>query len=167
MKVFLFGQIGAGKSYLGKLLARDFGFTFHEGDDDITPAMRQAIDAREPFSAEMRIEFTDILSARIEKLNRAHSRLCVAQALFKNVERHRLRARFPELVFVWVKASPAVIASRLRDRRGHIADLAYAEFANPYFEAPDFPCVSIDNEGDEQAFWHQLTGLGQPANAPG
>jgi gluconate kinase len=165
MNVLLFGQIGVGKSYLGKRLARDFGFTFYEGDDDITSAMRQAIEARTPFSATMRIEFADILSARIRELSGTHPQFCVAQALFKNIERHHLQAQFPELVLVWVKASPAVIANRLRDRRGHIADLGYAEFANPHFEAPDFPCFSLINDGDEQALRRQLINLAQSANA--
>jgi len=152
----LFGQIGAGKSYIGECLARDFGLTFYEGDRDITPAMRTAIAARVPFTPAMRAEFAGLLAGRIGQLAAGGSPFCLAQALFKNTERHSIRARFPELTFVWVQAAPGVIAERLRQRTGHVADLAYAEFANPYFEPPDFPHRTIENDGDAATLGRQL-----------
>lgn len=152
----LFGQIGAGKSYLGEYLAREFGFTFYEGDRDITPAMRHAIAARVPFTPAMRTEFAGILAGRIGQLAHGPAPFCIAQALFKNTERRWIRARFPELTFVWVQAAPGVIAERLRQRTGHVADLTYAEFANPYFEPPDFPHRVIENDGDAASLRRQL-----------
>ena len=157
--LFLFGQIGAGKSHCGRLLARDFGLTFYEGDHDITPAMRTAIAARTPFTPEMRLEFADLLAHRIATLATDTPSFCVAQALFKNIERHRVRGRFPNLTFVWVRADARVIADRLRHRIGHVAELAYAEFANPYFEPPDFPHRVIDNDGDEASLRRHLTAV--------
>lgn len=149
MKLFLFGQIGAGKSHCGRLLAREFGIAFHEGDDDLTPAMRAAIATRAAFPPEMRRTFADFLVARLAGLAVTHARFCVAQGLFKNSERQRLRAALPDLVFVWVRAKPETIAARLRTRTGHVADAAYAAWANPHFEAPDFPHLTVDNDGDE------------------
>lgn len=161
--LFLFGQIGAGKSHCGRLIARDFGLTFYEGDREITPAMRSAIAARNPFTPAMRVEFADRLAHRIATLAAAAPRFCIAQALFKNSERHRVRARCPDLTFVWVRADARVIAERLRHRTGHVADLAYAEFANPHFEPPDFPHRVIENDGEEASLRRQLTAVLHPA----
>ena len=157
--LFLFGQIGVGKSYLGQRLAEDFGLTFYEGDHDITPAMRTAIAASTPFTPAMRLEFADLLADRIATLAAATPNFCIAQALFKNNERHHVRARFPDLTFVWVRADPHVIAERLRRRTDHVADLAYAEFANPHFEPPDFPHRVIENEGNETSLRRQLSDI--------
>ena len=166
LKLLLFGQIGAGKSYLGQRLARDFGLTFYEGDHDITPAMRTAIATRAPFTPAMRLEFADLIAHRIATLAAGPPSFCIAQALFKNIERHHIRSHFPNLTFVWVRASSEVIADRLRHRPGHVADLAYAEFANPYFEPPDFPHCVIENDGDDASLRRQLTALISTISAP-
>ena len=160
--LFLFGQIGVGKSYLGQRLAGDYGFTFCEGDHDITPAMRTAIAARTPFTPAMRREFADLLAHRIATLATGTPGFCIAQAFFKNSERHHVRAEFPDLTFVWVRADPHVIAERLRQRTKHVADLAYAEFANPHFAPPDFPHRVIENDGDEQSLRRQIAELLNP-----
>ncbi len=155
--LFLFGQIGAGKSHCGRFLAQNFGLTFYEGDSEITPAMRTAIAGHSPFTPLMRLEFTDLLTQRIATLAGGTQNFCIAQALFKNRERHLLRARFPDLAFVWVQADTRIIAERLSHRSGHVADLAYAEFANPYFETPDFAHHVIENDGDEASLHRQLS----------
>ncbi len=165
LKLFLFGQIGAGKSHCGRLLARDFGFAFHDGDDDLTPAMRGAISSRVAFPPEMRRTFAEILAARLGGLATTHARFCLAQGLFKNSERHHLRATLPDLVFVWVRASPEAIAARLHTRTGHVADAAYAAWANPYFETPDFPHLTVDNHGDEAALRRALVAAVGPPPA--
>jgi gluconate kinase len=148
--VFFFGHIGAGKSFLGRHLELSRGWRFHEGDDDLTDAMRRAVAQRQPFTPEMRTEFVDRLSGRLEQLNRGPSPWCLAQGLFKNSERAILRRRFPELAFVWVRASELTLRRRLGARIDHVADLAYAEFANPFLETPDFPHVEVWNEGDAE-----------------
>lgn len=157
--LFLFGQIGAGKSFCGEILAREFGYTFYEGDDDITPAMRHAIAVRAPFTPEMRREFVDRLATRMLDLVSRSPRVCIAQGLFKNSERHRLRASVPGLAFVWIKADSSTIKLRLGQRVGHVADADYAEFANPYFEAPDFSHHAIVNDPVAAPLIEQLGAL--------
>ncbi len=157
-KVFFFGHIGAGKSFLGRHLELSRGWRFHEGDDDLTDAMRRAIGQRHPFTPEMRLEFVDRLSGRLEQLNQHPSPWCLAQGLFKNSERAVLRTRFPDLTFVWVRASDPTLRRRLGARTDHVANLAYAEFANPFLEAPDFPHLEVWNEGDAE---HAVQQMGQ------
>src|ERR1041384_2177923 len=119
MIFFLFGLLGAGKNFVGKIFAEEFGFNFYDADRDLTPAMTAAIANHRKFSEQMRDEYFEIVISRIAQLKEDHEKLVVAQALFKNRNRAQISTHFPEIRFVWVQADKEVVAHRLRERQGH------------------------------------------------
>ncbi len=133
--LFLFGLAGAGKTYLGRLIAERFGYTAYDLDSDLTPEMREAIAAKLPYTEEMRDEFFDVVIRRIAELKVLHPRLVLMQAAYK--ERHRIKVRqaYPEIQFVWVDAPLEIIQQRLTARRDAISpEYALSIMAN--FEPP-------------------------------
>jgi len=120
MIVIVMGVTGAGKTTIGKLLASELGWQFADADD-FHPAsnvkkIRQGIplnDAdRQPWLERLRAEITHWI---------ADSRnVVLACSALKRDYRQELEVS-PEVRFVYLKGSPALIAERLRSRHGHFA----------------------------------------------
>jgi gluconate kinase len=159
MQLFLFGQIGSGKSYVGEFLRRRFGVYFHDADGDLPQSLREAVHRQLPISDKMRDEFTEAIIWRIKQLHADHNDFCVAQAIFKNKHREKLLRALPKLEFVWVQSPPDLVSTRLRERKGHLATAYYGEIVNPGFEAPTLPHLVIENTGDERLLHRQLSDL--------
>jgi len=146
--LFLFGLAGVGKSYLAKYLSAHHGFYQYEGDDDVTPAMRQAIETGQHFTNEMRAEFVGILANKILELQRTHEKIVVSQGLYKNAHRKYLLDNVPNLQLVWVKASDAVMLERIKARGGVEITEEYAKSIRVNFEEPDMEVLEVVNDGD-------------------
>jgi gluconokinase len=121
MIVIVMGVTGAGKTTIGRLLAEQLGWQFADADD-FHPAVnvekiRHGIaldDAdRAPWLAALR-------KAILEWISAGRSIVLACSAL-KRSYRDQLAAG-PEVRFVYLKGSPALIAERLRSRHGHFAD---------------------------------------------
>ena len=159
MKLFLFGQIGSGKSHVGHLLGERFNLHFHDADDDLPTSIRIAVKNHLPISDTMRDEFTEIIVSRIRSLSTRHENLCVAQALFKNKHREKLLCALPDIRMVWVRSHPDLIARRLERRTDHLATAYYATVVNPKFEVPTIPHESVENTEDGCLLDHRLAEL--------
>jgi gluconokinase len=151
MIFFLFGLLGAGKNFVGKIFAEEFGFSFYDADQDLTPAMKDAIANHRQFSARMRDEYFEVVIRRIAELKEDHQKLVIAQALFKNRNQRQIWSHFPEIKFVWVQADEGLLATRLSKRQDHRADQAYGEMVNKLFEIPNIPHdILVNNKGKEE-----------------
>ena len=159
MKLLLFGQIGSGKSHVGALLSREFGFHYHDADQDLPDEIAKAIRRHEPLTDTMRDLFADRIIARIDLLSTLYPNFVVAQALFKDRQRRRLLAAFPWLRLVWVRSTPELIATRLQERTGHLASAYYASVVNPAFEPPGLPHLALDNLSNPDRLRLDLAGL--------
>lgn len=159
MKLFLFGEVGSGKSYIGELLQRRFGIPFYDADWDLPEALRNAISAHQPITEGMRTEFTAAIVRRIRFLEQASKHFVIAQALFKNRHREHLIQTFPDLTMVWVRSSPSLAAQRLDERVGHIASSYCAELVNPGFEPPTHPHALIENVQNSEQLVSELAQL--------
>lgn len=113
MLIYLFGLPAAGKNYVGRVLAEEFGYTFYDGDLDLTPEMRDAVREERPFTAGMRDRYYAILIDRIAELRAGFPDLAFGQATFKEHHRQLVQSAFPDVVFVLVEASAVVRAERL------------------------------------------------------
>jgi len=164
MKLWIFfGQSGAGKSFVGRICAEEFGFEQYDGDRDLTPEMRDALREQRLFTPEMRAEFTTVLSRSIGQRWSEYARsqapvpgLAVCQGLFKIRDRAQLRRAHPDARMIWVRASEALIATRLQKRTGHVASSAYARMINSGFEPPAVDSDILDNDGDRARIIEQL-----------
>jgi len=158
-----FGQSGAGKSFVGRVCAEEFGFDVYDGDRDLTPDMQQALREHRLFTDEMRVAFTAVLTRGVrerclESTQRQSSvsGLAVCTALFKIRDRNQLQLDLPDARLIWVRASEPIIEARLQARMGHVASSSYARFVNRGFEPPELGSDTLDNDGDRHRVVEQL-----------
>lgn len=144
--VIFFGKTGAGKNCTAELFARKFGFYFYDADQDLTEEMKEAIAAGRIFTDAMRDRYFEVIIEKTRELLGSHSRIALAQGLFKNKQRRSLMRAFPFAEFIWVDAVDNLIEERIVARNSRVT-LEYARRINPLFEVPDFKCEKIINNG--------------------
>lgn len=158
MLIYLFGLPAAGKNYVGEVLADEFGYTFYDGDLDLTPEMRDAVRDGRPFTEAMRDRFYALLIDRISELRPAHPELAFCQATFKEHHREGIAAAHPDVVFVLVEADEAVRVARL-SRGNNPVTVEYARLIAGFFEPPRHPHFVISNNEGRDDVVRQLTAL--------
>jgi gluconate kinase len=158
MLIYLFGLPAAGKNYVGQALAEEFGYTFYDGDRDLTPEMRAAVREERSFTEAMRDRFYTALVERIAALRRERANLAFGQATFKERHRRLIAEAFPDVVFVLVEADEDVRLARLA-RGGNPVTVAYARRITAFFEPPQHPHYVIRNNGDRRDVVRQLARL--------
>lgn len=147
-----FGLPGAGKTYAARVIAHEFGLTFHDGDDDLPQSMVEAIAASRPITDDQRDEFFAALIAHVGRLRAGGKSLIVAQTFIKEKYRRQLRDAFPEALFVLVEAPDDVRERRLAHRAdGTHLEPGYARRMATLFEAPGIPYDTLTNESDGSA----------------
>lgn len=156
--LFLFGLAGAGKTFCGNLLAERLGYYCYDLDVDCTPAMRQAIAERRPFTDGMRDEFFAIVCKRIEELREKHLRIIVMQAAYKKRHRDLVTRQFPGLEMVWIDAPDALICQRLQ-ARGDAVNADYATTIRSNFEAPSAGRRLVNDVADSHQIWERFQAL--------
>ncbi len=148
MSLILFGLSGAGKNFVGRVLHEHYGYHFRDGDDDLPPAMRAAIERQEIVTDRMRLQHASNIVERVQLLGQIYPKVALAAGLFKEKHRQYIADHMPDARFIWVTASPAVINARLSRRHNHLADLTYAAKIHAQFEPPQLPHMVIVNDMD-------------------
>lgn len=152
MIIILFGLPGAGKTYIGKLIHKHFNYSFYDGDHDVTDAIKAAIETKTPFTDAMRDEFFLKLFHSMERLQKQHQNLVVAQTFIK--ERYRLQAlqRFPSARFILVKTKAHIREERLAGRIEMHLEKDYARQMVRNFDAPEIEhqIIHNDKQGEEE-----------------
>ena len=166
MLIIVFGLPGVGKNYVAETLVEHEQFYFYDADDDLTPAMKTAIQQQQIYTTEMRDEYFAQVVANIKQLQHTHSRLIVAQALAKNRHRNFIQAHFPQATFLWIQADPILMENRLRTRDSDIVvSVEYARKIQHIFETPDLPHQIIHNNAGPESIlqqFHQLKRMKAP-----
>lgn len=158
MLIYLFGLPAAGKNYVGRVLAESFGYTFYDGDMDLTPEMRDAVREERPFTDAMRDRFYAALVARIASLRAEHPNLAFCQATFKERHRSLITEAFPDVVFVLVEADEAARMARLAQGNNPVT-VDYARRIAAFFESPQHPHFIITNNDGRPDVERQLAAL--------
>lgn len=156
--IYFFGLPAAGKNYAGRVMAESFGYTFYDGDLDLTPEMRDAVREERPFTEAMRDRFYALLVGRIADLRAKHPRLAFCQATFKEHHRELIWRAFPDVVFVLVEATAEARAGRLA-RGGNPVTVDYAQRIDALFEPPRHPHFVITNNDGREDVVRQLAAL--------
>lgn len=155
MIIFLFGEMGCGKNFVGNFLAKKLGYVFHDGDDDL-PLLNKMFGF---FSKDDVGKFVkNNLIKKIVELTAHGEHVLVAQALYFDEHRKLLQERFGKdnIKFIHVTSSLENQEQRLRTRRCGALWAKYAELNRPYFEAPRLEHVVFKNDNNQVQIAEQL-----------
>lgn len=114
------GVVGSGKTTIGSLLARELGWQFADADDFHSPVNIEKIRRGIPLTDEDREPWLATLRGVIANWIVQRTSAVLACSALKRDYRDRLSVG-PEVRFVYLKGSAALIAERLRARHGHFA----------------------------------------------
>ena len=121
MIVIIFGVSGAGKTTVGKLLARELGWRFIEADDFHSAANIEKMRNGHPLTDEDRWPWLDCLCKQIEQLLSARENAVLACSALKRAYRERLRVS-ETVKFVFLRGDYALVEKQLHSRHGHFMD---------------------------------------------
>jgi gluconate kinase len=142
----LFGPTGAGKTFIGKALEKEFGYFFYDGDADLTDEMRTALNSFRVITDRMRSRFITRLINLTVSLSRQHEKVVIAQTFMKEKYREGLLKRLPQAKFVLVKTNQDLRHIRRRERADYPWDEAYVKKMDAIFEPPQIPHLVFTND---------------------
>jgi gluconokinase len=119
MIIVLMGVSGSGKSTVGRLLARRFGWTFYEGDDFHPEENIEKMSRGIALSDEDRLPWLSRLKDELDACSENGSNAVVACSALRSRYRAILAAGASDLRFVYLKGDPALIRERMSVRRDH------------------------------------------------
>jgi gluconokinase len=143
--VIIFGVSGAGKTTVGKLLAREFGWRFIEADDFHPPGNIEKMRSGNPLTDNDRWPWLERLRQQIEQLLSARENAVLACSALKRTYRDRLRVS-DEVKFVLLRGDYALVEKQLRSRHGHFMnpELLRSQFADLEEPKPDEDVATIE-----------------------
>ncbi|MET0503583.1 MAG: gluconokinase [Candidatus Binatia bacterium] len=118
MIVVLMGVTGSGKSTVGRLLARQLGWNFLEGDDFHSAENLAKLKRGEPLSDADRQPWLETVRRSIDEAVGRNENAVIACSALKDSYRSMLEIP-GQVVFVYLKASLPLIQERLKRRVGH------------------------------------------------
>jgi len=144
--VVVMGVSGSGKTTVGEFLARRLGWLFAEGDRLHPPAnvekMRQGI----PLTDADRAPWLDRIGEELRRwAAEGRSGVLTCSAL-RRAYRDRIRAARPDVRFVYVRGSEALIEGRVAARHHEYmpASLLKSQFEALEEPGPDEPVIAVD-----------------------
>jgi gluconokinase len=121
MIVIVMGVVGSGKTTIGRLLAEQMGWEFADADDFHPSFNVEKIRNGIPLTDADRAPWLESLRTAISEWIASKRNVVLACSALKRSYREKLEAG-PEVRFVYLKGSAALIAERLRSRHGHFAN---------------------------------------------
>ena len=148
MIVIVFGVSGAGKTTVGKLLARELGWRFIEADDFHPAANVEKMRSGHPLTDEDRSPWLDRLREQIKRSVAAGENAVLACSALKRAYRDRLRVG-EEVKFVYLRGDFALVEKQLRSRRRHFMDpdLLQSQFDDLEEPQPDEHVLTVQLGG--------------------
>ena len=164
MVIVLTGPSGSGKSTVGRRLADALGWPLHDGDDYHPPENVARMRAGVPLTDADRAPWLAALAALIAGAAAADRSLVLACSALKRAYRAALvpAGDEGEVRFVYLRASPALLAERLAARRGHFFDPRLLDSQLAALEEPRgdeaAPVLVVDASADPDALVAEIRG---------
>lgn len=168
MIVIVMGVSGSGKSYLAEHLAQVTHWPFAEGDDFHSESNKAKMAARIPLTDEDRAPWLAALHAQLLEWHEHQSPGIMTCSALKVTYRQTLATGIPELRFVWLDPSRAILEQRVAHRPGHYmpAALLDSQLATLEPPTPGEHVLRLDGtEPTAQAIATILTWLNHPSIA--
>ena len=148
MILIIFGVSGAGKTTVGRLVARELGWRFIEGDEFHPQSNIEKMRSGHPLTDEDRWPWLKQLRQQIERLVSAGENAVLACSALKRTYRDRLRAN-DEVKFVFLRGDYALIEKQVRSRHGHFMNpaLLQSQFNDLDEPQPDENVLTIELAG--------------------
>jgi len=145
MFLVIFGLPGAGKSYLGNVLQKTFGFFHYDGDDALPVNMKEALLRGQRITDRQRSIFFNRLLQQVKKITTQYKYIAVSQTFIK--ERYRLlfAKHFPKITFLLVHANKSIREERLARREIFPLKKTYQHTMSLMFEPPRIAHLIINN----------------------
>lgn len=151
MIVFLFGLPGAGKTYLGQLLAEHWTCPYWDGDEALTEEMKASVLEEKPFTKEMTQTLSKRMMDNMTRLSESNSTFIVSQAMLLETDRQLFKQSFPEVRFIYIYCDKNTMLQRITSRANFVTrsfcEKLQAAF-KPY-EADALTYPSINNSDKE------------------
>ena len=130
MVVIIFGVSGAGKTTLGKLLARKLGWAFYEADNFHSSTNIEKMHTGIPLIDKDRWPWLESLRELIKRLDPKEDAVLACSGL-KQAYRRFLLVN-DQVKFVYLRGDYPLIANQLRKRKGHfmIPELLKSQFSD-------------------------------------
>jgi gluconokinase len=139
------GVVGAGKTTVGKLLASQLGWEFADADDFHPQSNVKKIRHGIALTDEDREPWLDRLREAIVRWIAEGKSVILACSALKRSYRAKLCVG-PQVRFVYLKGSAALIADRLRSRHGHFAGESILASQLADLEEPE-KAITVDITG--------------------
>ena len=134
--IIIFGVSGAGKTTIGKLLARDLRWRFIEADDFHPAANIEKMRSGHPLTDNDRWPWLEQLRQQIERSLSARENAVLACSALKRAYRDRLHVS-DEIKFVFLRGDHALVEKQLRSRHGHFMNAALLQSQFHDLEEPE------------------------------
>lgn len=136
--IVVMGVAGAGKTTVGGAIARALGWTFVDGDDVHPPANLEKMRRGEPLDDDDRTPWLEALGKLMAGMERKGENAVFACSALREAYRAKLTESSPRMLWVYLRAEPATIRTRLAARRGHFAaasliDTQFATLEEPHY----------------------------------
>ena len=139
----LMGVSGSGKTTVGRLLARELGWRFFEGDAFHPAANIEKLGRGIPLTEEDRAPWLAALAQLVTDLESHGQSAVIACSALRQSHRDALRRAGASVQFVHLQGDSELIRSRLAKRRGHFAAPSLLESQLDTLEAPS-DAFSVD-----------------------
>ena len=120
MIVIVMGVVGAGKTTIGRMLAEELGWEFADADNFHPATNVEKIREGIALTDADRAPWLELLADAIRGWINSGKNVVLACSALKRKYRQKL-AVGPEVRFIYLKGSAALIAERLHARHGHFA----------------------------------------------
>ena len=118
MIIIIMGVSGAGKTTVGRLLAKELGWTFYDADDFHSAANKDKMSRGVALTDEDRAEWLMSLRRLLNQCSATSRSVVLACSALKQEYRNVLRVN-DEVHFVYLQGSYQQIQARLKERKEH------------------------------------------------